>query len=58
MEVRVRVWASLEDGCIYFWQRRGDNQKKCSFQMEESGIENLLNHWEFDIRMHCNCMCS
>jgi hypothetical protein len=24
MEVRVRDWASL-DGCIYFWQRRGDN---------------------------------
>jgi hypothetical protein len=24
MEVRVRVWASL-DGCIYYWQRRGDN---------------------------------
>jgi hypothetical protein len=26
--------------------------------MEESEIENLLNHWEFDIRAHCNCMCS
>ncbi len=24
MEVRVRGWVSI-DGCIYFWQRRGDN---------------------------------